>query len=331
MTIIDTSTEGHHKIYQNTLLKLADIKLKLIEKKLNLRKMKIRYFLELYKIINIEKNDDIHFLNLDVIYKYPLCFRLNKKRKVIGTLHKVPNNFFKMLLLKNFSKKITSVIVHSEYMKEILNLKKIVNVEVVEYPSFYEYKNIDKKEVIRGKKKISDKKIVISALGGTREDKGLDILLESFKYLNEEIKNKILLNISGNEEKFKRDFIELKLKENKINSRTNYNFLTDKEFMEEVLITDIMMMPYKKSFSGSSGPMIEAIANGIPCITPKTLEIGCLTEKYGLGLTFECENEKDLANTIKKIIENIEKFKNNNYKNEIGINNFLNKYKKLYD
>lgn len=330
MVLIDTSTEGHHKIYQDALLKIQNTKLVLIEKKLSLSKLKIKYFYELYKIVNSERKKDVHFLTLDVLYKYPLLFKLNKRRTVIGTLHKIPNSSVKRSLLKNFAKKIDFIIVHSEFSKEALNMIGIENVITIEYPSFYDYSTISDKKKIRENKKIPEDKIIISALGGTREDKGLDILLESFKYLDEGNKNKIILNILGKEEKFKKEFIDLKLKEYKITSVENYQFSTDKEFMENVKITDIMVLPYKKKFSGSSGPMIEAVVNKIPCIAPRELEIGKLIEKYELGLTFECENSQKLAMTIKDMIENERVFFRNDYNKKITISNFLDKHKNIY-
>ena len=91
-------------------------------------------------------------------------------------------------------------------------------------------------------------------------------------------------------------------------------------------------MPYRKIFGGNSGPMTEAIVNKIPCITPKGLNIGDLTEEHNLGLTFECENPKELAKTIENMILNKEKkdFFSSNYHKELTVEKFLRNYKEIY-
>ncbi|MGL4861559.1 MAG: glycosyltransferase [Cetobacterium sp.] len=326
---------GHRKIYLETLLKIKKTEKKIIKinicsnikKIINYLKDRIRLYDSFFQ--NIEKKDSIHFLNLDMFITVP--FLKKQQVNIIGTLHFIPSNKIKLFLLKNFSRKINLIIVHSDILKEKLMKIGIKNVEVVNYPSFYDYSFIVSKEHLIKKFKLENK-IILTALGGTRDDKGLDILLKSFEYLDDKLKEKIVLNIAGKEETFKKDFIAQKSKENKINIRGKYGFLTDEEFMENVLLTDIMVLPYRKKFGGNSGPMTEAIVNKIPCIAPKGLNIGDLTEKYNLGLTFECENPKSLAETIEKMILNKEKkeFFTSNYHKKLTVENFLRSYEEIY-
>lgn len=331
MVIVDTEKLGHHEIYQNNLKKIKDISLIISEQKFNLKEQKIRYFLNINRLLNISLDKDVHFLTLDFLYKYPILKKLNKKRRVFGTLHKEPNSVFKFFLLKNFSKKINYIIVHSEFTKILLNNKGIKNVKLIEYPSFYDYSKIKNKKFLREKNKISQEKIILTSLGGTRYDKGLDILLESFKFLSSEIKDKLILNIAGKEETYKSDFISSKAKEYGINLMANYRFITDEEFMENIMITDIMMMPYRKIFGGNSGPMTEAVVNKIPCITPKGSNIGELTEKYNLGLTFECEDSRDLARVIEEMVNTKKEFFTTDYYKRLTVNNFIKRHKELYN
>lgn len=335
INLCETNLDGHHEIYLKTLLNLSETieNISNIEVESNKKKI-IKYLLNRKKILEyflLRNNEIYHLLYLDILYTYPLIFSLNKKRKVLGTLHFVPENKIKIILLKNFSKKIDLIVVHSEILKQKLFDIGIENIEVVNYPSFYNYSNIKSKEELKKQMKLENK-IILTALGGTRNDKGLDILLESFKYLGDELKEKVILNIAGKEETFKKDFIAQKSKENKINIREKYGFLTDDEFMVNVLLTDVMVMPYRKVFGGNSGPMTEAIVNKIPCITPKGLNIGDLTEKYNLGLTFECENPKSLAKTIEEIILNKEKkeFFTSDYHKKLTVENFLKSYEQIY-
>ncbi|MGL5051953.1 MAG: glycosyltransferase [Fusobacteriaceae bacterium] len=329
MKIIDFSKEGHHGIYQENLLKIDGVNLNIFEEELSLKFNKLYFFKKVYKILFLEKIENIHFLTLDFLYKYPLLKKLDNNRLVIGTLHKEPNTFLKKILLKNFSKRISTIVVHSEFLKIELEKIGVKNVEVIEYPTFYDYSKIDRKK-LREKENLEDK-IVISCLGGTRYDKGLDIILESFKYLDEKLKNRIVLNIVGKEEHFKREYIQEIAKKNKINLREKYGFVTDEDFTENVLITDIMAMPYRKIFGGNSGPMTEAVANKIPSIAPKDTNIGSLTTKYDLGETFEAENLIDLAKVITKLIlDKDKKYFLTDYYKKLNTSNFIKKHKELY-
>ncbi|WP_432205345.1 glycosyltransferase (plasmid) [Cetobacterium somerae] len=328
MYLRDLSVKGHHQIYQKSLSKIKCTILQNDELELNFKKDGIKYFFKISNYLKKIQTEDVHYLTLDFLYKYPLIKKLNKNRVVIGTLHKEPNNYLKKILLKNFSKKISKIIVHSEFTKVELNKIGILNVEVIEYPSFYDYSKL-KKEDLKKYEKLEEK-IVISCLGGTRFDKGLDILLEAFEYMDKNIKNKIVLNIVGKEESFQRDYIQKISKKNNINLRERYGFVTDEDFLKNVLLTDIMVMPYRKIFGGNSGPMTEAIVNKIPSLVPKEMNIGLLTEKYDLGETFEAENPQNLAKVLSEMIEEKKEYFKTEYDKKLTLDNFLKKHEELY-
>lgn len=331
--ICENKISGHHSVYFNSLLKLKGVNLKFVD--LNLYESKKNIFFYLYsrkKLLNEylkSKEKVVHILTSDFLYILPLIRKLyNPNKKILCTIHHIPNSSLKKLLLKNFSKKINSLIVHSKYLKIELNKIGIHNVEVINYPSFYNYDIIDEKEAIKKKYNISNDKKIISLLGGTRRDKGLDILLKSFNYLNYIEKSRIILNIAGAEEFFNKNFI---LHESKgLNIKLDLKNLTEEEFCENVMMTDIMVMPYRKTFSGNSGPMTEAIVNEIPCIAPKELNIGKIVFENNLGEVFNCENPKDLALQIKKILKNEKSYYTNDFHKSLTEENFLKSYLNLY-
>lgn len=329
--LLDNNLSGHHKVYLEALKEIKDTKDICVEKNLEGRKWHYKYFLDrvLYLKTSLEmvKDKDIlHILYLDLFYTVPFVSKLIKSKSVIGTLHHIPHNKIKQKLLRLMAKDMKYIVVHSEFSKRELFKIGIKNVAVIDYPSFFDYSKFEKKEILKEKMNISKNFFIISALGGTRADKGLDVLLESFKYIEKSIKDKILLNIVGKEETYKKQFIEKKSKEYGIKIRLKLGFVEDDEFCKNILITDCMVMPYRKIFTGNSGPMTEAIVNNIPCIAPKEIMIGEMVEEYKLGLTYEVNNEKKLGEIIEKIVE----YENERNNLDFTKNYFLLKYREIY-
>lgn len=339
--LVDNILTGHHKVYLDALLSVNETVNISEVTKFTANKKDLRYIIDrkifINKILkkisadNFNGKQILHLLYLDNIYIIPQITKLyNNTIKVIGTLHHMPQNKIKMMLLKNFSKKINCIVVHSEYIKQCLSKNGIKNVEVVEYPSFYDYSKIPSKYEIKKEYNIPNDKIVISALGGTRYDKGLDILLDSFKYIDTISKNKILLNIVGKEETFTKEFIDSKIKEFHINARVKLGYVEDDEFAKNVVLSDIIVLPYRKIFTGNSGPMTEAIVNDIPVIGPDYGNLGYLIEKYRLGNVFRPEDSRDLALVIIDALSRNLNNKISNYSKKLTVENFINNYKELY-
>lgn len=330
--LVDNANDGHHKVYQDTLNKINNTQiLNKIIKFTDLKENFIKAYKErstFLKYVNSKTNkgDIIHLLYIDSLYKCPLIDKkLNRDKKYIGTLHWVPKDAFRQNLLKRFSKKIELIIVHSEFLEEELNKIGIKNVKTIEYPSFI---NINNKN-IKKDKELKDK-IVISCLGGTRKDKGLDILSEAFKFIDSKCKEKIVFNICGIEQDIKYDDIMMSAKENNINVICKNKFLTEEEYEEEIYKTDVILLPYRKIFTGNSGPMTDGIYADKFILGPNNGNLGYLIKKYNLGSTFIQENCNDLAREIEKISQ-VEVKKTHKYKYELSIDKFNEKYTDIYN
>lgn len=276
-------------------------------------------------------NSVVHFLTGDKFYFLPIIKSLNKNNlKVLVNIHRFPKNAMLQKLLKNYSKKIDSFVVFSDYTADEFRSIGINNVKVLAYPTFYDYSIIPSKKVIKEKYNIDEKYTVISALGGTRYEKGLDILLESFKYISPEIKARILVNIAGREQDIKKDQILELAKKYDINLRLELRNLSDEEFCENVVVSDIMAMPYRKTFNSSaSGPMTEAMSQGVPCLYPRYGSLEKYGEKYKVGSMFEIEDPQSIAKEIEKMISGEFEFDESIAKN-LSVDAFIESHKKLY-
>lgn len=326
--LIDNVEDGHHSIYQKTLNRIDNTKIlnKLVEFE-DIKKDFIKGYRQRKEFIKYIHNktlnsDTIHFLYIDSLYKCPFIHKLlNNNRKYIGTLHWIPTDKLRSLLLKKFSKKMKYIIVHSEFLKKELNDIGIYNVKCIDYPSF-----LGEKNKINCNK---TDKIVLSCLGGTRKDKGLDILIKSFEYIDESMKDKLIFNICGVEQDIKyKDIIE-NAEANNINIRYKNRFITQEEYENEIYGSDIILLPYKKIFTGNSGPMTDGIYANKFIIGPDNGNLGFLIKKYSLGATFKSEDYVDLAYNISNIdLNNLTK--SHSYKDKIKVNKFIENHIKLY-
>ena len=326
---------SHHIVYLNNLLKIkGTIALQL---NVNTKKMKpnflsvLRYYYALRKqLMEVPKGNIAHLLYSDIYYKIPFVSSwLLGRNKTIVTMHSFPNGKFKHILLRNFCRRVEMVVVHSQFIKEQFEKIGINNVCCIDYPSFYDYSKLETKEVLRNRAAIKSSSIVFSALGGIRYDKGLDILLNAFKYINEDYKNRIILNVAGSEGFMTSGQIELLCKNLGINHRLTIRPLTDEEFLENVKISDYMVLPYRTNMTGNSGPMTEAIVNTIPSIVPKDSNLGYIAEEYRVGLTFQQENCKDLARCIMAACDNRYNC-DEKYANKLSKESFIDAHRKLY-
>lgn len=328
--LCDNSKEGHHYIYQKTLeninnTRVLNYEIKFCDIKTNIwlaykeRKSFIKYINK-----NSKEDSVISLLYLDPLYKCPLISRFfDENKKYVGTLHWVPNNFLYKKLLKKICKKLQYIIVHSEYLKNELNNIGIKNVIHIDYPSFLEEK---KKSAFR----VKNDKIILSCLGGTRHDKGLDLLIDSFRYIPDIKKDNLLFNICGIEQDIKYSEIIKSANKYNINIITKNRFLDDLEYEEEINKSDVILLPYKSYFSGNSGPMTDGIFRDKFILGPKDGNLGFLINKYNLGSTFISNNAQDLANEISKLCDvNLEK--NHEYKKMLHIDSFLAKYESIYN
>ncbi|MGL5152005.1 MAG: hypothetical protein ACRC7N_15710 [Clostridium sp.] len=324
--LVDNSITGHHKVYESTLNKIKNTGV--LGKRYNFTELKVNP-IKAYKernmyisSINKEvKGAIVHFLYLDNLYKLIYSNFTNKSsNKYIGTLHWAPKNRIEFILLKRFCKNLECIVVHSHYLKEYLESKGIKNIRVVDYPSFL--KNIKEKD--------EGSNIIISCLGGTRSDKGLDILRESFQYLNSECKKSVTFNICGIEQEIKYSTILETANKYRVNITHKNKFLTDEEYEEEVKISKIILLPYRKEFRGNSGPMTDGIMMDKYIVGPNYGNIGYLINKYDLGSTFEVENPISLASELNSLI-NRNIIKNHEYKKELTVEKFLEKYEELYN
>lgn len=337
INIIDSSKDafGHNHLYIDSLKKIKDVQLlgldiTLLPNNANILRFLLNRYVSFKKQLKASSPGIAHFLHADLYYPVPFVFPFSRAdKKVIFTMHYMPVSALKKRFLKNYCNKADAIVVHSEYLCDQYRELGLKNVRCIEYPSFYDYSTIADKATLREKMGIPEGKYVFSCLGGTRYEKGLDILIEALNQLPQEFKKKTILNVVGPGFDFLKSDIESRL-DPAIDSRLILQGVSDEEFMENVKVTDYMIIPYRRNFNGNSGPLTEAICNDVPSIVADHGNLGYLTKKYNFGKTFQSENIESLNQVIKDVLTNNYDF-DFSFKKRLTEDNFIAGYQELYN
>lgn len=289
----------------------------------------IKWWIDIQKIVRIEKPDIIHFLYADYFYRFfGIFLGFFKKYHTVATFHHVKRSALRDMSLKCIFKSISSGVVHTSSLKSDLKMLGINNIEHIEYPVFMDVFQIDIHH-FKTKWSIPHNKKILLALGSTRYDKGLDILLEALK----NVKEPFHLIIAGPESDFKESFIKEKANTYLDNLTVVLRYLTDEEVAGFVQSSDYIVLPYRKIFDGASGPLTEGVAMSKLIVGPDHGSLGTIISENNLGHVFKSEDSYSLSETINIAMrENFLIDKDYlNYQKNISENRFISNYKNLYD
>lgn len=335
---VDHSIEGHHLEYLKNLAgqksyesfavlpqQVENLEIRQIAyTQLDLKKKKLgdylKYMKALKRIAMEEKPDVIHFLDGDSTMRYfHLGYRYFKGFRTVVTFHHLFPGKVRELSMKVILSHVSTAVVHTDEIKEKIIGYGCQNVVCIHYPCFLNLKSDSEKR--------NDPKTLL-ALGGTRFDKGLDILLEALKTVRADFR----LIVAGKEEFFSREYIGHAVLEYCERVELKLKFLSNEEVIECLSQTDIIVLPYRKEFDGASGPMCEGAYLGKMIIGPEHGSLGSMIRKNHLGYVFRSEDREDLSKVLEKALreEFIYDETARAYQNSLAPEVFLQKHAELY-
>lgn len=278
------------------------------------------------QLIIKERPDIIHFQWFRMPFLDSLFVGIYKRYcPVIYTIHNTTlNHGDKVSFIsaqkkgyKNILKKVSSLIVHTNYSK-----KKFLE----EYPEFEAKVKIISHGLLNFPSKGESKKfrfdfgtkVVLLFFGNIQKYKGLDILVEAMQYL----RNKdVVLLVAG---KANIPIDELKERAKMLNVSHNIYWLTqfipDEDVQEIYDYSDIVVLPHRHI--DQSGVLMSAINFSKPVIASNTGGFSEIVEDGKYGFLFRSEDPLDLANKIEKIIDH-QVFKSINF----NVNNLRKSWK----
>ncbi|MCX8128918.1 MAG: glycosyltransferase family 4 protein [Clostridia bacterium] len=319
-TSLSGSESGMAEQLDSASVKIHTVKLLTSKNKFIRLVLNLLNTLRLIRFAEKNRYDRLHILYFDqVIVHLLLKIFFGRSIKVSATLHWLPKQRIKLYILSFLLKYsvVDIVIVHGEYLRnrliESLGDRFAHKIFSVHYPIMSK-NTINNKEIQLDLPELQYyHRPFVLCFGGTRYDKGLDLLLSAVNLIQEK---QFSLLIVGEEQYFKRQYIE-----GMVSSIRNKVFLKLQYIPENMMsmyfsAADIVVLPYRKFFSGQSGPLTEAANHRCIAIGPDVGQVGYTIQHYRLGEVFEAENVTNIAETLGKVIDNAEVIKSRILENQ---------------
>lgn len=352
--LIDAVMYGHHKTYFEALMEELGKKYQVVgvvpceyensnyvldyatfyKKDMSAKDMHgiayLKWLCRINQIVKKEKPDIVHFLYGDILYRYfGVGLGLFRNVKVIVTFHQVRRSRIRDFSVRRICRKIAVGILHTDKLVDDFKKLEIANVEKIEYPYFGEEEEFSQEYACRALGINADKKPILLAFGGTRYDKGLDILLEALNW----VRVPFYLLIAGYPEMYDETYIREHAAGYICQVKYILKYLSKEELSLCFAASDFIVLPYRKTFDGASGPLGEGVAKNKVIIGPNHGSLGTIISQNHLGYLFESENSRDLANTIEKAMQSAFPYdkKYMEYKEAISLNQFIKSYMRIYE
>ncbi|MFA6436771.1 MAG: glycosyltransferase family 4 protein [Candidatus Paceibacterota bacterium] len=223
---------------------------------------------------------------------------------------KIYKTIQKRILQSVIPKKIKAFTVlgefHKEKLQKQLGLKKDFPIKVI-YDGADQPKEFLGQKEARKKINIEYEKDVLLFFGMLRKDKGIEYLLEAISLLKKE---EFKLVIAGSLFDYNENDIKSLVKKFGIEDRVilRLGYVDDKDVPLYFFSSDVVVFPYRKIYTGGSGPLLkEAAIYKKPVISSNVSEMGRLVKNYKMGIIVEPENVHDLAEKIKEFLALSEK------------------------
>ena len=341
---VDFNTDGHHEVYLKALIEacgdeailvLPEHSDKFEQKQYSIneldRNMSFPEYRKCLKRINEivikEEPDIVHIVSGDFLYRFFGIGLGTIKARVLVTFHHMIFSTVRSISYRMIFRNICKGIVHTEYINSRLSEIGIKNSIKVEYPYFEEVMDIDR-DSLRAKYKVSEDEKALLAFGGTRYDKGLDLLLIALNGVKEPFR----LIVAGASEDFDEAFIREHSKGYKDRVISMLSYIEESVMEELFALCDIVVLPYRRKFAGASGPLTTGVANGKMIIGPDCNSVGDIITRNHLGYVFETENSASLGEVMEKAFRSSFEYDAvaMEYKGSISKAGFIDSYKEIY-
>ncbi|MBI5944630.1 MAG: glycosyltransferase [Chloroflexi bacterium] len=149
---------------------------------------------------------------------------------------------------------------------------------------------------IRARWGLSAGEVLLLVFGGTRHDKGADLAIKMLSLLPSQFH----ILIAGKGTFFPQAYLEELASYHGVLNRVHFDnrIIPESERPDYFCGCDIFLMPYRKNFSGQSGPLTVAAALGTKIVSPDLPVLAETISNHNLGWLYPVEDVEQMAATV---------------------------------
>lgn len=202
------------------------------------------------------------------------------------------------------TRKLDRLFVHSERIKRLLiqSLGREIKDRIFVIPDPIE-PSVNKltRAEVRKQLGLPNNMPLLLFFGGLRRDKGPDILLKALQLPNQHDYSLVIAGRPSDIDQSEVEQYQSKLA-NPNQLIPHLKFIPDEEVESYFTAADVVVLPYRKVFKGTSGVLQRAAAAGKPIIATNIGDIGPTVQENKLGIVVEPESPEALANGIRQFL-----------------------------
>lgn len=260
----------------------------------------IKYMKKIAQIAKKEKINIIHFTFGDILYKsFSIAMRLLKQFKIVVSFHRMDNKLIKNISRILIAMKADAITTHVVDSEKLLPMSLRNKCSFVAYPSVLEEYVFTKSEA-RKFLKINTTKPIIAVVGMLSAYKGIDIFFDAIS----QIKKPYYLIIAGRPCYYSAEYVEKRVRQLECDNLLLLRFIEDDVFVACIAASDIVAVPYLKSFEGTSGPMTEGIRLKKTIVGCDHGNIGKYLKEYKIGYSCTAGNVDSLKDALSRALDN---------------------------
>lgn len=322
--LIERAMDGHRKLYLECLANFFDEEVYVyapenvgvdlqhfFELLQNPKRMTIvqywQWILSIQRIVRDHRIDVVHFLDGDSIMRFfGIGFSCIGAKKLVITYHHFFAGFLRRISYRGMNRvKSTITVVHTDNIKRELIQAGVKNVSVCQYPAF-DFESIAKRDPVKCKERylLAQDTPVIGIIGGMCRYKNIIPFLNVMKDCKEPFQLLICGSASDiSEEELRNATASYSEKVTLIIRR-----LTDDEYKDAIVASDIIFCIYGYEFDGASGPLTDGVCAKKMILSCNHGSLGEIVLQNNLGITATCDDEKEIIGATEKALKQVGEF-----------------------
>ena len=288
---------------------------------------------QLRQIVMENKIDVVHILDGDSIMRYfGWGFLGFRAERIIITYHHFFEGFARKISYRmmNWAKGTISV-VHTENVKEQLRKTGVKQITVCQYPAF-EFESLATRDPEACKRffHLPSDVPVIGIVGGMSGYKNIIPFLNAMNAC----KQPFHILICGAENDITEKEIRAATEAYSESVTTVIRQLSDDEYKNAIVASDIIYCIYGHEFNGASGPLTDGVCAGKMILACRHGSLGEIVSYNHLGYVAECDNAEEVTVNTENALCTAKEFQYDpkalSYRSGLQPKQFCNNYKMLY-